>query len=94
MILGVIKMAKSLLKKAKKGAKKSPKKAVKIEEKVVEKVESSTKSSARSHIESISTLRRDGAVIWGMIKDGNQSTDEIKAICKEKGFDELLGEIS
>ena len=85
-------MAKSLLKKAKKGAKKSPKKAVKIEEKV-EKVASSATSSARSHIESISTLRRDGAVIWGMIKDGNQSTEEIRAICKEKGFDELLGEI-
>ena len=86
-------MAKSLLKKAKKGAKKSPKKAVKIEEKV-EKVASSATSSARSHIESISKLRRDGSVVWGMIKDGNQSTDEIKAICKEKGFDELLGEIS
>jgi hypothetical protein len=28
-----------------------------------------------------------------MIKDGNHSTDEIKAICKEKGFDDLLGEI-
>ena len=85
-------MAKSLLKKAKKGAKKSPKKAVKIEEKV-EKVASSATSSARSHIESISKLRRDGSVVWGMIKDGNQSTEEIKAICKEKGFDQLLGEL-
>ncbi len=85
-------MAKSLLKKAKKGAKKSPKKAVKIEEKV-EKVASSATSSARSHIESISKLRRDGSVVWGMIKDGNQSTEEIKAICKEKGFDQLLSEI-
>jgi len=92
MKLGVIKMAKSLLKKAKKGAKKSPKKAVKIEEKV-EKVASSATSSARSHIESISKLRRDGSVVWGMIKDGNQSTEEIKAICKEKGFDQLLSEI-
>ena len=92
MILGVTKMAKSLLKKAKKGAKKSPKKAVKIEEKV-EKVASSATSSARSHIESISKLRRDGSVVWGMIKDGNQSTEEIKAICKEKGFDQLLSEI-
>ena len=80
------------MKKAKKGAKKSPKKAVKIEEKV-EKVASSATSSARSHIESISKLRRDGSVVWGMIKDGNQSTEEIKAICKEKGFDQLLSEI-
>jgi len=85
-------MAKSLLKKVKKGAKKSLKKAEKVEEKV-EKVASSATSSARSHIESISKLRRDGSVVWGMIKDGNQSTEEIRAICKEKGFDELLGEI-
>ncbi len=87
-----VKMAKSLLKKVKKGAKKSLKKTVVFEEKV-EKVASSATSSARSHIESISKLRRDGSVVWGMIKDGNQSTEEIKAICKEKGFDQLLSEI-
>jgi len=86
-------MAKSLLKKVKKGGKKAFQKAeAKVEK--VEKAVSSADSSARSHIESISKLRRDGSVVWGMIKDGNQSTDEIKAICKEKGFDELLGEIS
>ena len=89
-------MAKSLLKKVKKGGKKAFQKAEKVEAKVekVEKAASSAASSARSHVESISKLRRDGSVVWGMIKDGNQSTDEIKAICKEKGFDELLGEIS
>ena len=78
-------MAKSLLKKAKKAAKSvtsSAKEAV-----------SSAKSSARSHIESLAHQRRDAAVVWGMIKDGNHSTDEIKAICKEKGFDTLLGEL-
>ena len=80
------------MKKVKKGAKKSLKKAEKVEEKV-EKVASSATSSARSHIEDISKLRRDGSVVWGMIKDGNQSTEEIKAICKEKGFDQLLGEL-
>ena len=86
-------MAKSLLKKVKKGGKKAFQKAeAKVEK--VEKAVSSADSSARSHVESISKLRRDGSVVWGMIKDGNQSTDEIKAICKEKGFDELLGEIS
>jgi len=93
MKLGVTKMAKSLLKKVKKGGKKAFQKAeAKVEK--VEKAVSSADSSARSHVESISKLRRDGSVVWGMIKDGNQSTDEIKAICKEKGFDELLGEIS
>ena len=78
-------MAKSLLKKAKKAvksAKKEAKSAVKA-----------TSSSAKSHIESLAHSRRDCAVVWGMIKDGNHSTDEIKAICKEKGFDDLLGEI-
>ena len=92
MKLGVIKMAKSLMKKVKKGGKKAFQKAeAKVEK--VEKAASSAASSARSHIESISKLRRDGSVVWGMIKDGNQSTDEIKAICKEKGFDTLLGEL-
>ena len=81
-------MAKKLLKKAKKAVSKTEK----VEKKVVKAV-SSAKSSAKSHIKSLSKQRRDCAVMWGMIKDGNHSTDEIKAICKEKGFDELLGEI-
>ena len=78
-------MAKSLLKKAKKAvksAKKEAKSAVKA-----------TSSSAKSHIESLAHSRRDCAVVWGKIKDGNHSTEEIKAICKEKGFDDLLGEL-
>ncbi len=94
-------MAKSLLKKAKKAVK-SKKKEAKSQASTVKeavKVETmkevkSTSSDAYKHIESISKLRRDGSVLWGMIKDGNHSTDEIKEICKEKGFDELLGEIS
>ena len=71
-----------------KKAKKAVKKAVKSV-KEVKKVS----SSAHSHIESLSKQRRDCAVMWGMIKDGNHSTDEIKQICKEKGFDALLGEL-
>ena len=71
-----------------KKAKKAVKKAVKSV-KEVKKVS----SSAHSHIESLSKQRRDAAVVWGMIKDGNQSTEEIKAICKEIGFDTLLGEL-
>ena len=78
-------MAKNLLKKAKKAAKKVSHSA--------EKAVSSAKSSAKSHIESLAHQRRDAAVVWGMIKDGNHSTDEIKAICKEKGFDTLLDEL-
>ena len=78
-------MAKNLLKKAKKAVKSVKKEAKKEVKKV--------SSSARDHIESLAKQRRDAAVVWGMIKDGNHSTDEIKAICKEKGFDDLLGEI-
>ena len=78
--------------KAKKAVKKAVKKVVGEIKKPVE--EKSTVSPARKHIESLSKKRRDAAVVWGMIKDGNHSTDEIKAICKEKGFDTLLGEIS
>ena len=83
-------MAKSLLKKAKKAAKSVSKDASTLKSRPVAEV---VKSSARSHIESLSKKRRDAAVVWGMIKDGNHSTDEIKAICKDKGFDTLLGEL-
>ena len=79
-------MAKNLLKKAKS--------AVKSTTKSVKKAESSASSSAKSHVESLSKKRRDCAVVWGMIKDGNPSTYEIQEICKDKGFDVLLGEIS
>ena len=78
-------MAKSLLKKAKKAVKSVKKEAKKEVKKV--------SSSARDHIESLAKQRRDAAVMWGMIKDGNHSTDEIKTICKEKGFDTLLDEL-
>ena len=77
--------------KAKKAVKKAVKKIVGEVKKPVE--EKSTVSPARKHIESLSKKRRDAAVVWGMIKDGNHSTDEIKEICKEKGFTQLLGEI-
>ena len=91
MIFGV-KMAKSLLKKAKKAAKSVSKPASTLQSRKAVEV-SSAKPSARSHVESLSKKRRDAAVVWGMIKDGNHSTDEIKAICKDKGFDTLLGEL-
>ena len=81
-------MAKKLLKKAKKA-----KKAAKSVTSSAKEAVSSAKSSARSHIESLAHSRRDAAVLWGMIEKGNHSTDEIKAICKEKGFDTLLGEL-
>ena len=73
-------------------AKKAVKKAVK---KVVEVVEKkSSTSSAQNHIESLSSKRRDAAVMWGIIKDGNHSDAEIKEIAKDKGFDTLLGEFN
>ena len=80
-----VKMAKNLLKKAKKAAKKVSHSA--------EKAVSSAKSSAKSHVESLAHSRRDAAVVWGMIKDGNHSEAEIKQICEDKGFDTLLGEL-
>ena len=84
-------MAKSLLKKAKKAAK-SAKKEVKS-------ASSSTKSkvsSIRAHIEKNAALRRDCEVIKRLITDNEKyKTDEdIKNLCKFKGYDTLLGEIS
>ena len=77
--------------KAKKAVKNAAKKVFGEATKQVEK--KSTVSPARKHIESLSKKRRDAAVTWGIIKNGNHSTDEIKAICKDKGFDTLLGEL-
>ena len=78
--------------KAKKAVKKAVKKVVGGAKKQVEK--KSTVSPARKHIESLSKKRRDAVVMWGMIKNGNQSDDEIKEIVKDKGFDTLLGEFN
>ena len=78
-------MAKSFMKKAKKAVK-SAKKEAKKEVKEVS-------STARLHVESLSKQRRDCAIVWGMIKDGNHSKTEIREICKDKGFDQLLGEL-
>ena len=77
--------------KAKKAVKKAVKKVVGETKKQVEK--KSTVSPARKHIESLARKRRDAAVVWGMIKNGNHSDAEIKEIVKDKGFDTLLGEI-
>ena len=82
-------MAKNLFKKAKSAKKRS----TNTHGETSQPGASSAKSSAKLHIESLSKKRRDAAVVWGMIKDGNHSTDEIKAICKDKGFDTLLGEL-
>ena len=84
-------MAKSLLKKAKKAAK-SAKKEVKS-------ASSTTKSKVsdiRAHVEKLAEERRDCAVIHNLLKDTEEyKTDEdIKNLCKFKGYDTLLGEIS
>jgi len=78
-------MSKNLLKKAKKAAKSVTSSA--------KEAASSAKSSAKLHIESLAHSRRDAAVMWGMIEKGNHSDAEIKEICKEKGFTQLLSEI-
>ena len=77
--------------KAKKAVKKAVKKVVGGAKKQVEK--KSTVSPARKHIESLSHQRRDAVVVWGIIKNGNHSDAEIKEICKDKGFSQLLSEI-
>ena len=77
--------------KAKKVVKKAVKKVVGEVKKQVEK--KSTVSSAQNHIESLAHKRRDAAVVWGIIKDGNHSPAEIKEICRARGFDALLGEL-
>ena len=89
-------MAKNLMKKAKKAAKSVKKEAksqvseVKAAVKEVKKVS----SSARDHIESLAHSRRDAAIMWGKIKNGNLSDSEIKKIAEESGFSQLLSEIS
>ena len=79
-------MAKSFMKKAKKAVK-SAKKEVKKEVKKVS-------SSARDHIESLSKQRRDAAIMWGKIKNGNYSDSEIKKMAEESGFSQLLSDFS
>ena len=89
-------MAKSFMKKAKKAVKSAKKDAtsqvseVKAAVKEVKKVS----SSARDHIESLAHSRRDAAIMWGKIKNGNLSDSEIKKIAEESGFSQLLSEIS
>jgi len=80
-----VKMAKSFMKKAKKAVKSAKKEAKKEVKKV--------SSSARDHIESLSKQRRDAAVMWGMIQNGNHSDSDIKKMVEEKGFHTLLGEL-
>jgi len=90
-------MAKSFMKKAKKAVKSAKKEVKSVSagvKEAVKEVKSEASSSARKHIESLSKSRRDAAVMWGMIQNGNHSTAEIKEICKEKGFSQLLSEIS
>ena len=71
-----------------------------VEEEVVEVLKTpvtpkvSASSSIREIIEDLSEQRRDAAVIWGYIKNGNQTDDEVKSIISSKGFDVLLGDIS
>ena len=85
-------MAKSFMKKAKKAVKSAKKEAksqvseVKAAVKEVKKVS----SSARDHIESLAHSRRDAAIMWGKIKNGNLSDSEIKKIAEESGFSQTI----
>ena len=88
-------MAKSLLKKAKKAAKKV-KKEVKKEVKDASSSAKSKVSDIRAHVENLAKERRDCAVISTLLQDTEKyKTDEdIINLCKFKGYETLLGEIS
>ena len=88
-------MAKSLLKKAKKAAKKV-KKEVKKEVKDASSSAKSKVSDIRAHVEGLKDSRRDCAVIDRLLVDTEKyKTDEdIINLCKLKGYETLLGEIS
>ena len=89
-------MAKSLLKKAKKAVS-SVKKHAEADDKKVEKVVSEVRKrplNLREHIEKLSGERRDCAAIWTLIKNTDQSQDEVLNLIKAKGYETLLGEIS
>jgi hypothetical protein len=86
-----VKMAKSLLKKAKKATKSVKKK--------VKSASSSVKSNAgnvRAHIEKLAGERRDCATIHNLLKDTAKykSDEDIIALIKAKGYETLLGEVS
>ena len=99
-------MAKKLLKKAKKAvsnvevmfekkAKKLADDGAKKVEKVVSKSSGSPKvHNIREHIEKLASERRDCAAIWTLIKNTNQSRDEVLNLIKAKGYETLLGELS
>jgi len=52
-----------------------------------------TELDIRKHIEETSVVRRDSSTIWGIIKDGKQTDDEIREIVSSHNFETLLGEI-
>ena len=69
-----------------------------VEEEVV-KVSSSTGSekvkNLRTHLETLSSERRDCSTIWTVIKDDSSyDRNKIVALIKAKGYETLLGEIS
>ena len=95
-------MAKSLLKKAKKAAGPAAKK-VRNKDTRAEQAKREWKHlsvpkvpsvSIRDHIEKLSGERRDCAAIWTLIKNTNQSQDEVLNLIKAKGYETLLGELS
>ena len=88
-----MKKAKKAVKKAVKSAKKEAKSQVSEVKAAVKEVKK-VSSSARDHIESLAHSRRDAAIMWGKIKNGNLSDSEIKKIAEESGFSQLLSEIS
>ena len=96
-------MAKSLLKKAKKAVKSVKQKVETFtedkrredeEDPHLLSVSKAPKVGIRKHIEKLSGERRDCAAIWTLIKNTNQSQDEVLNLIKAKGYETLLGELS
>ena len=55
---------------------------------------SASSVDVRKHIEEISSIRRDAATVWEVIKDDKHTDNDIRVIVKSLQFDTLLGEIS
>ena len=57
---------------------------------------SRSSTDIRAHIEKFSSVRRDCATIWLLIKDGSKYTtdEEVLDLIKAKQYEGLLGEVS
>ncbi len=76
-------------------AKKSQPKVVKVVEPPPAPKKSEAKpSEVRKIIQELSLLRRDASIVWDEIKDDTHSDEDIRELCRAKGYGTLVQEIS